>query len=115
MSKLEERLEKMVGKMIPKKLFDRPLDGQVKITRRMIGMPDIMGGGIRNVRAGLLRDGGMPEDIRGMLKKGMSDKEIKDFYWGCEPFRKLWEDMEMSEGYLDTLIKDTQIAYVQGR
>ena len=105
-AKLEDRIEKIAGKLLPKKLFDRPLPEQVVMQRKFMGMI-----GMANVRAGLLKDQGLPADIRDMLKASKSSEEIKAYYWNCEPFRKFWQDMEMSESYLDTLIKDVVTEY----
>lgn len=101
--KMEDRIERLVTKMIPKQMFNVPLPQQVKIAERMMGMAK---GGMATVRSNLLKDGGLPEDVQDMHKAGKSRAEIKDYYWGCKEFRQLWATMEMGEATLDTLIED---------
>ena len=101
--KVEEKLERLVGKLIPKRVFARPLPEQVKMAEAMMG---IAKGGMADIRANLLKDDAMPEDMRDMHKAGKSGEEIKEYYWGCKPFREFWGRMEMDEGMLDILIHD---------
>ena len=101
--KLEAKIEWVAGKLIPKAVFNRPLPQQVKMAEGMMGMAK---GGMATVRASLLRDEGIPGDVRDLSKGGMSEEEIKRYYWGCKPFREFWGNMEMDEGMLDILIHD---------
>lgn len=101
-SKLEDRITRIANKLLPKKVFDKPLPEQVRAARKMA---NIMG--MAPVRRSLLKDNGLPWDIRDMLKKGKSREEIKAYYWGCEEFKDFWEAMGMSEDTLDFLIDDT--------
>lgn len=102
MGKLERRIEKIASRMLPKKLFEMPLAKQVKVAEKMTGMS-----GMPTVRANLLKEEGLPEDIRDFHKAGKTRDDIKVHYWGCEPFRRFWARMEMSEDTLDTLIDDS--------
>ena len=109
--KLERLAGKAVNKMLGGKLAKMPLEEQVRFAKTLMAMP---GGGLETTRAKLLSDGGIPEDIRDMLKAGKSRTEIKDYYWGCEAFREFWVDiLQMMEGMLDTLIDDTCVSYSQ--
>lgn len=92
--------EKAATKLLGKKVANKPLEKQVKMAYKMMGMMSMP-----ETRKRLLQDRGLPSDIRDMAKKGMSRYEIKDYYWGCEPFRKFWSDMEMQEATLDELIR----------
>lgn len=104
-AKIEAAVERVVAKMIPKKVFDRPLSEQSVMMIRAMGAP----GGMPNVRRCLLKDDGLPDDIRGMLKQGKTKVDIKAFYWDCKEFRELWKIMEMDEATLDQLIADTTL------
>ena len=101
-----ELIGKIAGKMLPKKLFDRPLPEQVAMQRSL--MP-LMGKTpeerLINARAFLLKAGGLPMDIKDLLKKGKTKEEVKDYYWMCEEFKEFWAEIEMTEGMLDDLIK----------
>ena len=100
-AKLEERIVRITGKLIPKKVFQGSLEKQVKLAMMMMGMSSM-----EFVRKTLLRD--MPEDIVDMLKSGKTKEEIKAYYWGCEEFRECWEKtMVMTEGMLDLMIDET--------
>lgn len=101
-TKLEQQVEWLASKLIPKKPFRGPLAKQVRLMEVLMGVQ-----GMAETRKVLLRSGGLPEDIRDMVKVGKSRSEIKDFYWNCERFRKFWQNMEMSEATLDVLIDDT--------
>lgn len=104
-ARIEGLVEKMVAKMIPKKIFDRPLSEQSVMMIRAMGAP----GGMPNVRRCLLKDDAFPDDIRDMLKQGKTKEEIKVHYWACKEFRELWKIMEMQEETLDQLIADTTL------
>ena len=111
MPKLEDRIEsiatKMVSKLIPKGVFNKPVPQQVKIAKKMIGMSSTQA-----VRRSLLKDTGMPSDITDMLKEGKSREEIKGFYWQHQEFQDFWQkDLEMTEGLFEQLIDDTIKAY----
>lgn len=101
--KAENRIEWLVGKLIPKRIFNVPLAQQVKMAERLMAMTK---GGMATVRSNLLKEQGIPEDVQDMQKAGKSRAEIKDYYWGCKEFREFWVGMEMDEGFLDTLIDD---------
>ena len=103
MGDLEAKIEGIVGRLIPKRLFKGSLDRQVRLAESMMGMT-----GMPNLRASLLKDSGMPLDIRDLQKAGKTRDEIKGYYWGCQTFRKFWANLEMSEGMLDSLI-DTSL------
>lgn len=98
--KLEGLASRAVGKILPKKLTEMPLEDQVKLSNKMMGMM-----GMANFRKRLLGDAGLCLDIRDKLKEGQTPERIKAFYWNCEPFRKLWATMECQEGMLDLLIE----------
>lgn len=57
-------------------------------------------------RKGILKD--LPSDIRRMATQGKTGEEIKQHFWGCEAFRKLWQDFELQEATLDTMIKEAK-------
>ena len=101
--KVEDRIEgiagKVLGKLLPKRLSKMSLEQQVEMARKMMGMA-----GMANVRANLLKDSGLPSDIKDMLKQGETPEHIKGYYWGCKAFRDFWGIMEMQEGMLDELI-----------
>ena len=103
-----ELIGKIANKMIPKRFFDKPLPQQVDIQRGLMDNP-LMGNSreerLINVRSFLLKDSGLPTDIKDLLKKGKSGDEVKDFYWSCEEFRLFWADLDMEEGMLDELIR----------
>ena len=105
LDKIEDRIERMVGVLLPKKPFEKPLAQQAVMLIRAMGTP----GGMPNVRRCLLKDDGLPDDIRGMLKQGKMKGDIKAFYWDCKEFRELWGLMEMEEATLDQLIADTTL------
>jgi len=71
--------------VLSKKVFARPLEEQVKMVTKMMGIT-----GIADVRANLLKDRGLPSDIRDMLENGKTQEEIKEYYCSCEAFRKMW-------------------------
>lgn len=103
-----ELIGKIAGKMLPKRIFDKPLPQQVAIQRRLMDHP-FMGKTqeerLITVRAFLLKESGLPADIKDLLKKGKSKDEIKNYYWSCEEFQKFWADLQLSEGMLDELIR----------
>ena len=84
------------------KAFARPLEEQVKIVRKMMGIM-----GMANVRANLLKDRGLASDVRDTLENGKTQGEIKEYYWSCEAFRKMWGDMQMTEAMLDEFIRSS--------
>lgn len=63
--------------------------------------------GMANVRANLLKDRGLASDVRDTLENGKTQGEIKEYYWSCEAFRKMWGDMQMTEAMLDELIRSS--------
>lgn len=54
-------------------------------------------------RKGLLND--LPTDIKRYAGQGMSQSQIKDYYWNCESFKKMWLNFELDEVALDELIR----------
>ena len=104
-AKAENRIGRLVTKLMPSKAFSRPLPEQVEMAEAMIGRAR---GGMVEVRANLLKDRGIPQDVRDMHKAGKSVVEIKEYYWGCKPFREFWDRLEMTEAMLDSLI-DTSL------
>lgn len=101
--KLEKLASKTVNKFLGKKIAKMPLERQVKLCRKFMGMY-----GVDGTRTSLIK--GMPDDIRDMAKNGKSSVEIKNHYWDCMPFRELWcelfKDTKIPEGMLDELIKE---------
>ena len=101
--KVEDRIEgiagKVLGKLLPKRLSKMSLTEQVGFFIKMSGMM-----GMPTVRRDILKDRGLPSDIKDMLKVGKTREEIKAYYWDCDAFRKFWQDMEMTEDTLDFLI-----------
>ena len=102
-AKIESMASKAVNKFLGKKIANMPLERQVKLCRKFMGIY-----GVSGTRKSLLN--GMPDDIREMAKKGKSKEEIKAFYWDCIPFRELWaelfKDSKIPEGMLDELIRE---------
>jgi len=94
--------EKVYDKILAKKVESMTLEQQVAGIRkfmRISGMPII--------RKNFLEDKGLPSDIRKYKEQGQTKEQIKDYFWGCEAFRKLWLDMEISEATLDELIRSS--------
>lgn len=99
--KAERIASKLVNKTIGRQLLKMPLGEQVKVARRLMRQQ-----GVINFRASLLKDTGMPDDIRDFAKKGMTQAEIKAYYWACPEFVEFWSrDLEMTEYQLDLLIE----------
>jgi hypothetical protein len=99
--------EKVYDKTLAKKVEKMTLEQQVAGIRKMMGFPGIT---IAVIRKNLLE--GLPKDIKGYVDKGWTQEQIKDYFWGCEAFRKLWVDMEMVEATLDELIRQAMVDYV---
>ena len=109
---VEAKATKLVSKIIPESLLaKKSLEQQVTMVHKAIG---IMSGLPRSsvekatskVRSDLLK--GLPGDIKEMHKEGKTDDEIKQYYWGCEPFRDLWVNtLKMEEATLNVLVEDT--------
>lgn len=109
--KIIKKIEKMVGrafdKTLGKRLVDVPLEGQVKLIKRWLGFPGVT---VHRVRRDLLI--GIPNDIRELVDKGKNQEEIKEYYWGCEPFRDLWcKTLQMEEATFDELLRGTLVEY----
>ena len=107
--KLIKKVEKIAGKafdkLLLKKFTDMPLEGQVAAIRRMMRFSTV-----HNIRRDLLN--GLPRDIEVLANKGMSQEEIKKYYWDCEPFRDLWcNTLEMAEATFDELLRGTLVDY----
>ena len=91
---------------VGRRFVNTSLETQVKAVQRMMGFSNV-----HNVRRSLLI--GIPADIRKLVDQGMSDKEIKDYYWGCEPFRDLWcKTLQMEEATFDEVLRGTLVGYV---
>jgi len=89
--------------MLGGKVSKMPLAKQVKLTRALMYARPM---GRENTRASLLKDDGLPDDIRKMVKEGKSRDEIKSFYWECDEFQRFWTlDLQMAEATLDELIR----------
>jgi len=114
MAKLAEKIlrkvEKVAGKAFDKLLLQKftnmSLEEQVAAVKRMMRFSTP-----HNVRRDLLN--GLPGDIQKLVDKGMEQSEIKEHYWGCEPFRDLWcKTLEMEEATFDELLRNTLVEYV---
>ena len=105
------KIEWLTGKMLPKKVFDKPLPEQVAIMRRMmVMMGRTQEDRVANTRARLLREGGLMADFKDLVKNGMSTEEIKAHYWGCPEFKEFWSNelgIENPEAMLDELIRQS--------
>lgn len=110
---IENRSVKSVGKFIDRKFKNKPLSKQVEAMKNLIAAAAGVPGSsqekaMRTVRANLLKKQGLPADIKGMAKKGMTQVEIKDYYWSCPEFMSFWtNDLGMEEATLDELIRGT--------
>ena len=100
LNRIRGAAEKMVNKAMAPSLRKMNLEQQVRAARSL--MKQI---GIREFRANLLSDGGLPEDIKDLYKQGKSKEEIKAYYWECIPFRNFWLEIECTEDMLDLIIK----------
>jgi len=102
--KVEKKIERIAGKIYDKvigqKVAKMTLEQQVEFAKKLMKLP---GSSMSNVRKNLLE--GLPKDFREKAEQGMTRDEIKSYYWDCEPFRKLWLDMEMQEETFDELIR----------
>ena len=89
--------------MLGGKVSRMPLAKQVKMTRALMYARPM---GRETTRANLLKDDGLPGDIRAMAKQGKTGEEIKAFYWECDEFQRFWTlDLQMAEATLDELIR----------
>jgi len=108
---LQNRTVGSVGRVVERGFKDKPLEKQVQAMRGLIAMAAGLPGSSTekarvNVRANLLKNRGLPADIRGMVKKGKTKEEIKEYYWSCKEFVDLWTvDLAMEEATLDELIR----------
>jgi len=101
--KIQAMATKAVDKLLGGKVNRMPLEKQVKMTRALM---HVRPSGMENTRASLLKDDGLPSDIRRLAKEGKSQEEIKSFYWGCEEFVSFWTlDLQMEEATMDELIR----------
>lgn len=113
---IENRSVNAVGKFVDRKFKNRPLSKQVEAMRNLIATAAGVPGSsqekaMRTVRANLLKKRGLPSDIKGMTKKGMTQAEIKQFYWSSPEFVSFWtNDLGMEEATLDELIRGTMEA-----
>jgi len=108
---LQNRVNSKIGKIVERGFAKRSLSDQVKMMQGLIaaasGIPGSSLAKARaDVRANLLKDRGLPADIRGMVKKGKTQEEVKSYYWDCPEFVVFWtNDLEMQEATLDELIR----------
>jgi len=101
--KIQGMATKAVNKMLGGRADRMPLEKQVKMTRALM---HVRPSGMENTRASLLKDDGLPADIRRLSREGKSQDEIKSFYWGCEEFVSFWTlDLQMEEATMDELIR----------
>ena len=88
---------------IGRRFANASLETQVEAVKRMMGFSNV-----HKVRRSLLI--GIPKDIRGLADKGMTAVQIKDYYWGCEPFRDLWcKTLQMEEATFDEVLRGTLV------
>jgi hypothetical protein len=104
--------ERIYDRTLAKRVGKMTLDQQVAGIRKMMRFPGFT---MANARASLLEDAGLPKDVKKYASQGWSEQQIKDYFWGCEAFRKLWADMEMSEATLDELIRSSLVEYAVGK
>ncbi len=109
LNRVSRMAEKVYDKTLAKKVESMSLEQQVAGIRKFLRMPGVT---IAVLRKNLLEDAGLPRDIKKYAGMGWSQEQIKDYFWGCEAFRKLWADMEMSEATLDELIRQSLVDYV---
>lgn len=99
-----DRIEKVATKVVSKtmgRLLRKDLPQQVVMAKRMIKMT-----GLIDFRANLLKDRGLPSDIRDLFKKGMTVEEVKEYYWSCPEFVEFWTNtLECTEDMLDEIIR----------
>lgn len=100
--------ERIYDKTLAKKVEKMTLEEQVAGIRKMMTFPRVT---MASVRASFIEEAGLPKDIKKYASQGWSQQQIKDYFWGCEAFRKLWADMEMSEATLDELIRSSLADY----
>ena len=107
MERLENVATKAVNKLLGKRFAKMTLPQQVKVQKKFIyKLSPSMGGGPDNVRAGLLKMGGLPADFQDKAKDGQSSEEIKAYYYGCPEFKEFWEkDLSMTEYQFDELLR----------
>jgi hypothetical protein len=99
-SRIQSLAEKTVGKVMAPMFRRQTLVQQVATARKLMSKV-----GVVNFRANLLKDGGLPEDIGDLFKKGMKTEEVKAFYWQCPEFVVFWGDIQCTEDMLDAIIK----------
>lgn len=109
LNRVSRMAEKVYDKTMAKKVESMTLEQQVAGIRNYLKMPNIT---VAFIRGKFLEDAGLPKDIKKYAGMGWSEEQIKDYFWGCEAFRKLWTDMEMSEATLDELIRQSLLDYV---
>ena len=92
--------EKVIGKTMTPLLRKMSLPQQVTAARKIMSQT-----GMANFRANLLKDSGFPSDVNDLFKKGLSNEEIKVFYWQCKEFVDFWTEIGCTENMLDVIIK----------
>jgi hypothetical protein len=102
-SKVRRIASKLVNKVIAPQLAKMSLPEQVKVAKRALRAT-----GLINFRSNLLQDDGLPDDFRDLAKKGMTQADIKLYYWTFPEFVSFWtKDLQMTEYMLDQLIESS--------
>jgi hypothetical protein len=109
LNRVTKMAEKVYDKTMTKKVEAMTLEQQVEGIRKFLRMPGVT---IAVIRKSFLEDAGLPKDIKKYAGMGWTQEQIKDYFWGCEAFRKLWADMEMQEATLDELIRSSMLEAV---
>jgi hypothetical protein len=109
LNRVARMVEKVYDKTLTKKVESMTLEQQVAGIRKFARMPGVT---MAVIRKSVLEDAGLPKDVKKYASQGWSEQQIKDYFWGCEAFRKLWADMEMTEATLGELIRQSLVDYV---
>ena len=91
----EKIKQKVVERKVVKAVEKMSLTQQVELLNRL-PIPMVV------KRKGLLND--LPTDIKKYAGQGMNQSQIKDYYWDCEAFKRMWLSFELNEMALDELI-----------
>jgi hypothetical protein len=94
--KIKERAGRIYDATLGKRVAKMSLEQQVELVRK-IPLPMVI------KRKGILES--LPTDIKEFAKQGMSQGQIKNYYWSCEAFKKFWLSLELEEATLDELIR----------
>ena len=102
--KVRRIASKLVNKVVAPQLAKMSLPEQVKVAKRTL-----RAAGLINFRSSLLQDDGLPDDFRDLAKKGMTQADIKAYYWSCPEFVEFWtKDLQMTEYMLDLQIEQAK-------